>query len=89
MNVKPDRSNSIYYVYMQQSVKWDKIKCIKGVITAMIVVMTVCLCAVLCFSGPGDDNSYPLHTENCSDLFGPNYIKELSDWSTHQQPLMP
>ncbi|XP_039866572.1 interferon regulatory factor 1a [Simochromis diagramma] len=38
---------------------------------------------------PGDDNSYPLHTENCSDLFGPNYIKELSDWSTHQQPLMP
>ncbi|CAI5645867.1 unnamed protein product [Oreochromis niloticus] len=38
---------------------------------------------------PGDDNPYPLHTENCSDLFGPNYIKELSDWSTHQQPLMP
>ncbi|XP_031170336.1 interferon regulatory factor 1-like isoform X1 [Sander lucioperca] len=37
----------------------------------------------------GDDNPYSLHTENYSDLFGPNYIKELSDWSTHQQTLMP
>ncbi|XP_032377768.1 interferon regulatory factor 2 isoform X2 [Etheostoma spectabile] len=37
----------------------------------------------------GDDNQYSLHTENYSDLFGPNYIKELSDWSTHQQTLMP
>uniref|UniRef100_A0A3Q3NCZ7 Interferon regulatory factor 1-like n=1 Tax=Mastacembelus armatus TaxID=205130 RepID=A0A3Q3NCZ7_9TELE len=32
----------------------------------------------------GDDTRYSLHTQNC-DLFGPNYIKELSDWSTHQQ----
>lgn len=44
---------------------------------------------VLCSSGAGDDNPYSLHTENYSDLFGPNYIKELSDWSTHQQTLMP
>lgn len=36
----------------------------------------------------GDDNPYPLHTDNYTDLFGPNYIKELSDWSTHQQILM-
>nr|WBA88922.1 interferon regulatory factor 11 [Epinephelus akaara] len=36
-----------------------------------------------------DDNPYSLHSENYSDLFGPNYIKELSDWSTHQQTLMP
>ncbi|XP_042272101.1 interferon regulatory factor 2-like [Thunnus maccoyii] len=38
---------------------------------------------------PGDDNLYSLHADNYTDLFGPNYIKELSDWSTHQQTLMP
>lgn len=38
--------------------------------------------------GAGDDYTYSLHAENYSDLFGPNYIKELSDWSTHQQTLM-
>lgn len=37
----------------------------------------------------GDDNLYSLHTDNYNDLFGPNYVKELSDWSTHQQTLMP
>ncbi|XP_069549881.1 interferon regulatory factor 1-like [Brachyistius frenatus] len=37
----------------------------------------------------GDDSPYPLHTENYSDLLGPNYVKELTDWSTHQQTLMP
>ncbi|XP_059211824.1 interferon regulatory factor 1a [Centropristis striata] len=37
----------------------------------------------------GDENMYSLHTDNYSDLLGPNYIKELSDWSTHQQTLMP
>ncbi|XP_047436844.1 interferon regulatory factor 1-like [Mugil cephalus] len=36
----------------------------------------------------GDDNTYPLHTENYSDLFGPNHFKELSDWPAHQQTLM-
>ncbi|KAK2920374.1 interferon regulatory factor 1a [Channa argus] len=36
----------------------------------------------------GDDNQYSLHTDNYSDLFGPNYIKELCDWSTHQQTVM-
>ncbi|XP_010794711.1 interferon regulatory factor 1-like [Notothenia coriiceps] len=36
----------------------------------------------------GDDDPYSLHTENYSELFGPNHIKELSDWSTHQQTLM-
>ncbi|XP_060924818.1 interferon regulatory factor 1-like [Limanda limanda] len=36
----------------------------------------------------GDDNSYSLHQENHTDLFGPNYLKELSDWSTNQQNLM-
>ncbi|KAF3832448.1 hypothetical protein F7725_026113 [Dissostichus mawsoni] len=35
-----------------------------------------------------DDDPYSLHTENYSELFGPNHIKELSDWSTHQQTLM-
>ncbi|RVE74711.1 hypothetical protein OJAV_G00024670 [Oryzias javanicus] len=30
-----------------------------------------------------DENPYPQYMENCSDLFGPNYMKELSDWSTH------
>ncbi|KAM3625336.1 uncharacterized protein V6R79_010506 [Siganus canaliculatus] len=37
------------------------------------------------------DNPYSLHMDNYySDLFGPSYIKELSDWSiTHQQTLMP
>ncbi|XP_074523153.1 uncharacterized protein LOC141788194 [Halichoeres trimaculatus] len=38
--------------------------------------------------GAGDDYTYSLHAENYGDLFGPNYIKELSDWSTHQQTLM-
>lgn len=37
----------------------------------------------------GDDSPYSLHTDNYSDLFGPNYIRELSDWSTPQQTLMP
>ncbi|MED6292606.1 hypothetical protein CHARACLAT_002086 [Characodon lateralis] len=36
----------------------------------------------------GEENPYPLQTENCSDMFGPNYIKDLTDWSTHQQTLM-
>ncbi|XP_007559133.1 interferon regulatory factor 1-like [Poecilia formosa] len=36
----------------------------------------------------GEENPYPLQTENYGDLFGPNYVKELSDWSTHQQTLM-
>lgn len=36
----------------------------------------------------GEENPCPLQTENYGDLFGPNYIKELSDWSTHQQTLM-
>ncbi|AWP01795.1 putative interferon regulatory factor 1-like [Scophthalmus maximus] len=36
----------------------------------------------------GDDNSYSLHPENYSDLLGPNSFKELSDWSSNQQPLM-
>ncbi|XP_038158173.1 interferon regulatory factor 5-like [Cyprinodon tularosa] len=36
----------------------------------------------------GEENPYPLQTENYGDLFGPNYIKELSDWSTQQQTLM-
>ncbi|XP_042364528.1 interferon regulatory factor 1-like [Plectropomus leopardus] len=36
-----------------------------------------------------DDNLCSPYTENYTDLFGPNYIKELSDWSTHQQTLMP
>ncbi|XP_070690506.1 interferon regulatory factor 1a isoform X2 [Pempheris klunzingeri] len=35
-----------------------------------------------------DDNMYSAHTENYGDLFGPNYIKELSDWSIHQQALI-
>ncbi|KAG8001443.1 Interferon regulatory factor 2 [Nibea albiflora] len=39
--------------------------------------------------GAGDDNPYSLHTDNYNDLFGPNYVKELSDWSAHQQTLMP
>ncbi|XP_028257958.1 interferon regulatory factor 1-like [Parambassis ranga] len=38
---------------------------------------------------PGDDNPYTLHTENYSDLFGLNYFKELSEWPTHQQTLLP
>ncbi|XP_022064862.1 interferon regulatory factor 1a [Acanthochromis polyacanthus] len=37
----------------------------------------------------GDDNPYSLHTDSYSDLFGPNYVKELSDWSAHQQTLLP
>ncbi|KAM9765804.1 interferon regulatory factor 1-like [Menidia menidia] len=36
----------------------------------------------------GDDNPYLPHNENHSDVFGPNYIRELSEWSTHQQTLM-
>lgn len=43
---------------------------------------------VVYFSGAGEENPYPLQTENYGDLFGPNYIKELSDWSTQQQTLM-
>nr|XP_015799119.2 interferon regulatory factor 1a isoform X1 [Nothobranchius furzeri] len=35
-----------------------------------------------------DENLYPPHAEGYSELFGPNYLKELSDWSTHQQMLM-
>ncbi|KAM9860573.1 interferon regulatory factor 1-like [Aulostomus maculatus] len=38
---------------------------------------------------PADDNSYYLHTDNYSELFGSNYIKEVSDWSSYQQTLMP
>ncbi|CAG5853585.1 unnamed protein product [Menidia menidia] len=38
--------------------------------------------------GTGDDNPYLPHNENHSDVFGPNYIRELSEWSTHQQTLM-
>ncbi|XP_041649116.1 interferon regulatory factor 1a [Cheilinus undulatus] len=38
--------------------------------------------------GAGDEYLYSLHTDSYNDLFGPNYIKELSDWSTHQQTLM-
>ncbi|XP_075906649.1 uncharacterized protein LOC142904431 [Nelusetta ayraudi] len=34
-----------------------------------------------------EDNQYFLHAD--SDLFGPSWIKELSEWSTHQQTLMP
>lgn len=37
----------------------------------------------------GDENPFLLHTENYSDISGPNYIKELTDWTTHQQTLMP
>ncbi|TWW67399.1 Interferon regulatory factor 2 [Takifugu flavidus] len=36
-----------------------------------------------------EDNPYCLHTDHNSDLFGPNYLRELSDWSTHQQTLIP
>ncbi|XP_017274177.1 interferon regulatory factor 2-like isoform X1 [Kryptolebias marmoratus] len=36
-----------------------------------------------------DENQYSLHTESYGELFGPNCIKDLSDWSTHQQPLIP
>uniref|UniRef100_A0A3Q3EHA7 IRF tryptophan pentad repeat domain-containing protein n=1 Tax=Labrus bergylta TaxID=56723 RepID=A0A3Q3EHA7_9LABR len=38
--------------------------------------------------GAGDEYAYSLHTNTYGDLFGPNYIKELSDWSIHQQTLM-
>ncbi|XP_061566861.1 interferon regulatory factor 1-like [Cololabis saira] len=37
---------------------------------------------------PGDENPHLLQTDSYSDLFGPNYIRELSDWSTHHQALM-
>uniref|UniRef100_H2M873 IRF tryptophan pentad repeat domain-containing protein n=1 Tax=Oryzias latipes TaxID=8090 RepID=H2M873_ORYLA len=30
-----------------------------------------------------EENPYPHYMENCSDLLGPNYMKELSDWSAH------
>ncbi|KAM9410454.1 interferon regulatory factor 1-like [Pholidichthys leucotaenia] len=36
-----------------------------------------------------DDNLYAQPTDSYSDLFGPNYIKELSDWSKPQQTVMP
>uniref|UniRef100_A0A3P8VTJ4 Interferon regulatory factor 1-like n=1 Tax=Cynoglossus semilaevis TaxID=244447 RepID=A0A3P8VTJ4_CYNSE len=36
----------------------------------------------------GEENSYCLPPDNSTDLFGSNYLKELSDWSTNQQTLM-
>ncbi|KAM4592976.1 interferon regulatory factor 2-like isoform 1-T1 [Odontesthes bonariensis] len=36
----------------------------------------------------GDENPYLLHADNHSDIFGHNYIKEHSDWTTHQQTLI-
>ncbi|KAM4596075.1 interferon regulatory factor 1-like isoform 2-T2 [Fundulus diaphanus] len=36
----------------------------------------------------GEENPYPPQTEVYGDPLGPNYIKELSDWSSHQQTLM-
>lgn len=55
----------------------------------LFLSLHVCLNVILCSSDAGDDNPYSLHAENYNDLLGPNYIKELSDWSTHQQTLMP
>lgn len=36
-----------------------------------------------CSSGAGEDNLTSQHTETGGDPFGPNYIKELSDWPMH------
>ncbi|XP_058485962.1 interferon regulatory factor 1a [Solea solea] len=37
----------------------------------------------------GDDNLYSLHPENYGELLGSNCFKDLSDWSSNQQTLMP
>lgn len=52
------------------------------------IIAPICFCFCM-FTGAGDENPYSLHTDNYNDLFGPNYMKELSDWSTYQQTLMP
>lgn len=48
----------------------------------------VCLISLFS-SGAGEDNHYSLHTDHTGDLFGPNYLREVSDWSAHQHTLMP
>lgn len=42
---------------------------------------------VFILPGAVDENS--LRTDSYSDPFGPTYTKDLTDWATHQQPLMP
>lgn len=72
--------------------------------TELIIEICVCYCCFVCMqyaryhkgknesyisTGTGDDTAYSLYTANYSDPLGQSYIKELSDWSIHQQTLMP